>query len=112
MYWFPFAILAKKALDAAIRYDEKQSARFRCRICWTNNHTTEEHQHPQLNARSKVGAGKVPDCSSLLPCRMGWNPRAPHPGQLVPSLGRVADPMARLGLGSGLPNPEGTTEGE
>lgn len=53
MYWFPFAILAKKALDAAVRYDEKQSARFRCRICWTNNHTTEEHRHPQLNARRR-----------------------------------------------------------
>jgi hypothetical protein len=53
MSWFPFAILAKKVLNAAIRYNEQQSARFRCRICWTNNHTTEEHRHPQLNAGRK-----------------------------------------------------------
>jgi hypothetical protein len=61
MSWIPSAILAKKALDAAIRYNEKQSARFRCRICWTNNHTTEEHLHPQLNARRR---------SLLVKCRI------------------------------------------
>jgi hypothetical protein len=64
MSWFPIAILAKKALDAAIRYDEEQSAQFRCRICWTNNHTTEEHQHPQLNAKRR---SLLVSCQIVLP---------------------------------------------
>jgi len=64
MSWIPFAILAKKALDAAIRYDEKRVARFRCRICWTNNHTTEEHQHPKLSAKRK---SELVRCQIALP---------------------------------------------
>jgi hypothetical protein len=64
MSWIPFAILAKKAIDAYIKYEDKQAARFRCRICWTNNHTTEEHQHPRLSAKRKSDLVK---CQIALP---------------------------------------------
>ena len=69
MNWIPVAILAKHAIKAAVRYDEEQSARFRCRICRTNNHTTDEHQHPQLSAKRKAQLIRVPDCCSLLTWR-------------------------------------------
>lgn len=64
MSWIPFAILAKKALDAYTSYDERQSARFRCRICWTNSHTTGEHQHPKLSAKRK---SELVRCQYVLP---------------------------------------------
>lgn len=64
MSWIPYAILAKKSLEAAIRYDEQQSARFRCRICRTKNHTTEEHQNPQLNAKRQ---SELKECQIALP---------------------------------------------
>jgi hypothetical protein len=64
MNWIPVAILAKHAINAAARYDEEQSARFRCRICWTNNHTTHEHQHPQLSDKRKAQLIK---CQLALP---------------------------------------------
>lgn len=64
MNWIPFAVLAKHALNAAVRYDREQSARFRCRICWTNNHTIEEHLHPRLNAERKAELKK---CQTALP---------------------------------------------
>jgi hypothetical protein len=53
MNWIPYGVLLKYALRAYSEYEKEQSARFRCRICWTNNHTTEEHQHPQLNTQRK-----------------------------------------------------------
>jgi len=64
MNWIPCGVLLKHALRACKEYEEQQSARFRCRICWTNNHTTEEHQHPQLNAKRKVELKK---CQRALP---------------------------------------------
>jgi hypothetical protein len=64
MNWIPFAILAKHAINAAARYDKEQSARFRCRICWTNYHTTEEHLHPQLSAKKKA---ELKRCQTALP---------------------------------------------
>jgi hypothetical protein len=54
MSWIPCGALLKYALRAYSEYEKEQSARFRCRICWKNNHTTEEHQHPQLNAKRKA----------------------------------------------------------
>jgi hypothetical protein len=64
MNWIPIAILAKHALNAVVRYDKEQSARFRCRICWTDNHTTEEHQHPQLSPERK---SELKKCQVALP---------------------------------------------
>jgi len=61
MSWIAFANLAKKAIDAYIRSEEELAARFRCQICRTNNHTTEEHQHPKLSAKRK---------SELLRCQI------------------------------------------
>ena len=64
MNWIPCGILLKYVLKACSEYEEKQSAQFRCRICWTNNHTTEEHQHPQLNAKRKA---ELKECQRALP---------------------------------------------
>lgn len=64
MNWIPFAVLAKHALNAAVRYNREQSARFRCQICWTNNHTTEEHLHPELSAQRK---SELVKCQIALP---------------------------------------------
>jgi hypothetical protein len=54
MNWVPSGILLKYVLKACSEDEEKQSARFRCRICWTNNHTTEEHLHPELSAQRRA----------------------------------------------------------
>jgi len=64
MNWIPYGVLLKYVLKACSEYEEKQSARFRCRICWINNHTTEEHQHPQLSAQRKLELKK---CQTALP---------------------------------------------
>ncbi len=64
MSWIPFAILAKKMIDAHIRSEDERAARFRCQICWTNDHTTEEHRHPQLSPKRK---SELVKCQCVLP---------------------------------------------
>jgi len=64
MNWMPYGILLKYVFKACSEYEEKQSARFRCRICWTNNHTTEEHQHPELSAQRR---GELKKCQIAVP---------------------------------------------
>jgi len=58
MNWIPYGVLLKYALKACSEYEEKQSARFRCRICWTNNHTKEEHEHPPLSQNRQADLAK------------------------------------------------------
>ena len=64
MSWIPFAILAKNALQAYVKYEDEQSARYRCQICWNNGHSTEEHQRPNLRATRKAELVK---CQIALP---------------------------------------------
>jgi hypothetical protein len=58
MSWIPFAIVIKNALNAYREYEHEQSAQFRCRICLTNFHTTDEHRHPPLSQNRQANLVK------------------------------------------------------
>jgi len=58
MNWIPYGVLLKYVLKACSEYEKEHSARFRCRICWTNNHTMEEHEHPPLSQKRQADLAK------------------------------------------------------
>ena len=54
MWWMPLALLGWKALRALIEWDQKEAAKYRCSHCRTDDHSTQEHQHPKFTATRKA----------------------------------------------------------
>ncbi len=64
MWWIPLVRLAAKGLGALIDWDQKQAAKYKCRICRNDSHTTEEHRRPKLSVSRRAELVK---CQIALP---------------------------------------------
>jgi len=64
MWRIPFARLGAKGLGALIEWDQKQAAKYRCRQCRIDDHSTQEHVRPRLIAARKAELVK---CQIALP---------------------------------------------
>ncbi len=64
MWWIPLIRLAAKGLGALIDWDQKQAAKYRCRYCRTDHHSTQEHLRPKFTAARKAELVK---CQIALP---------------------------------------------
>jgi hypothetical protein len=54
MWWIPLVRLGLKGLGALIEWDQKQAAKYKCRICRNDSHTTEEHRRPKLSVTRRA----------------------------------------------------------
>lgn len=78
--------LSKHGQNTILKNLPRIAARFRCRICWTNHHTIEEHQPPQLNASGR---------SLQIGTRFFFPPSSPR-GKLLISIPHIKSGLVSL----------------